>query len=256
MKNKYQGDATVFWQLWVQHQDYLYQRCLNWMKGNYTDAQEALSRASIKAWEKWQDYAETITNPKAWMTQLTHNLCLDMHREYRREARGIEGIEEIAMAEDNYLAFSSSSSESTVLDRERNSYLYRILNTLPAKVRIPFILWCEEEMSYSDIAKQLALPKEKVRKRVQQGRTLLKKQLQEYFSELDDSSCAGEEQFNYEFIKLAWEKLLSEPITTSGCKTQINTKCTSESIDYKVTTTCLEVLSHQWYSSHSCLGWR
>ncbi|MGB7441394.1 MAG: sigma-70 family RNA polymerase sigma factor [Coleofasciculaceae cyanobacterium] len=273
--NRLQSDGTDFWKLWVQYQDYLYQRCLSWMKGNPTDAQEALSRASIKAWEKWQDDPGKIANPKAWMTRLTHNLCMDMHRERSREARGIESVEEIAIAEDNIL-----SSELPLLDHERNSYLPHAINTLPTKVRIPFILWYEQEMSYSEIAQQLALSHEKVRKRVQQARTILKKQLSKYFCQLDSSSpsatywnsplkkevrskeyqesdlAMGEGQLDREFMKLALEKFVSEPIRTSGCKTPVTSGCDLESIDYKVTATCLEILSRTWYSSPSCLRWR
>lgn len=273
MENRLQSDGIDFWKLWVQYQDYLYQRCLSWMKGNSTDAEELLSRASIKAWEKWQDYAEKVNNPKAWLTQLTHNLCMDIHRERSREARFIDSIEEIAIAEDKYVDISIPSSELAVIDRQRNSYLRRAINTLPAKVRIPFILRYQQEISYSEIAQQLALSCEKVRKRVQQARTILKKQLNWYFLELDSSSSLaicqnpplkkerggwGEEegQLGNEFIKLALDKFASQSITTSTGKTPITSGCDLESIDYKVTTTCREALSTTWYSSLSSLRWR
>src|SRR5919202_6842416 len=102
LKSRTPSERTDFWKLWVRYQDYLYQRCLTWMKGNPTDAQEALSRASIKAWEKWQDYPGKITNPRAWLTRLTYNLCMDMHRERNREVRVIDSLEVIAVAEDEY----------------------------------------------------------------------------------------------------------------------------------------------------------
>ncbi|NEO94797.1 MAG: hypothetical protein F6K56_33240, partial [Moorea sp. SIO3G5] len=46
-----------FWQQWQQYRDYLYHRCLRWMGGNPTNAEDALSRAMIKAWEKVQKFA-------------------------------------------------------------------------------------------------------------------------------------------------------------------------------------------------------
>lgn len=75
----YQGNHNAFWELWLLHQDYLYHRCLSWMDGNHTEAKNALSQASIKAWEKLPDYASKITNVKAWLTTLTHNLCMDVY---------------------------------------------------------------------------------------------------------------------------------------------------------------------------------
>jgi RNA polymerase sigma-70 factor (ECF subfamily) len=48
----------TFWQLWQQNQTYLYRCCLKWMNGNRIDAEEALSQAMFKAWEKLPDHAE------------------------------------------------------------------------------------------------------------------------------------------------------------------------------------------------------
>lgn len=183
-----QSDSTNFWQLWVQYQEYLYQRCLSWMSGNSTDAQEALSRSSIKAWEKWQDYAGKVTNPKAWLTRLTYNLCMDMHRERSRELGGIESLENDGVQEEEYIASNIPSPESEVLNRERDIYIRAAINALPANLRIAFILRYYQEMSYSDIAQQLAISNDNARKRVQQARTILKKKLNKYFSGLDNFS--------------------------------------------------------------------
>ncbi|NEP20399.1 MAG: RNA polymerase sigma factor, partial [Leptolyngbya sp. SIO4C1] len=85
-----QGNRIVFWQLWMRHQDYLYSRCISWMGGNITDAQEALSRAMLKAWHKLPQHAAKITNLKAWLTRFTHNLCVDICRERCRHAISVE----------------------------------------------------------------------------------------------------------------------------------------------------------------------
>ena len=81
-----------FWHQWQQYQDYLYRCCLKWMGGNLTDAEDALSRAMLKAWEKVQKYAEEIANFKACLTRLTHNLCVDIHRERDRSANCVPEI--------------------------------------------------------------------------------------------------------------------------------------------------------------------
>lgn len=69
----------VLWLLWQQYQDHLYRCCLKWMNGNRTEAEDALSRAKLKAWEKMQKLAKKIVNLKAWLTRLTHNFCIDIH---------------------------------------------------------------------------------------------------------------------------------------------------------------------------------
>lgn len=47
--------GTAFWQQWEQYRDYLYRCCIKWIGGNPTDAEDALSRAMLKAWEKVQN---------------------------------------------------------------------------------------------------------------------------------------------------------------------------------------------------------
>ncbi|MEG4574223.1 sigma factor [Microcoleus sp. N3A4] len=85
--------SQTFWQQWQQYQDYLYRCCVKWMGGNPTYAEDALSRAILKAWEKAQKFAGEIANLKAWLTTLTRNLCVDIHREHSRGAQRVEDIE-------------------------------------------------------------------------------------------------------------------------------------------------------------------
>ena len=235
-----QGNRTAFWQLWQQHQDYLYRRCRTWMGGNPVDAEEAFSRATLKAWDKLPDYAGKINNPKAWLTQMTHNLCVDIHRERQRGARSIENIEAMAVGEHEAVASSDYSPESAILRRELGMTIRRAINALPPRLQEPFSLRFYQEMSYTDIAQQLALSQDNVYKRIQQARAILQKQLNRYLSGLD-SSAVKKPQFE--------EPTLSKsPVpTTTGCNV--------EQINYQVTATCLETLPHAWYNSPSLQGW-
>jgi RNA polymerase sigma-70 factor (ECF subfamily) len=87
---------SAFWKLWQDNQDYLYRCCRKWM-GNPTDAEDALSRAMLKAWEKLRDCTDDIKNFKAWLTKLTYNLCADIHRERNRGAVGVDSLDTIAI---------------------------------------------------------------------------------------------------------------------------------------------------------------
>ncbi len=233
-----QGDRAAFWQLWLQHQDYLYHRCRTWMGGNHGDAEEALSRARLKAWEKLPNYAEKITNQKAWLTRMSHNLCVDIHRERQREARSIESMG--TMAVEDPVVSNFESPESAILRRELGIYIRRGIEALPTRLRAPFILRFYQELSYPDIARQLALSTDNVYKRIQQAREMLQKRLNKYFFGLSGSEV---------------ESPQSDEPTTADWEAPITVECTVDQINYRITATCLETLPHAWYSSPSPLGW-
>lgn len=175
-----QGDSTAFWKLWERHQDYLYGCCLRWVGGNREDAEDALSSASIKAWNRLPDYVRKITNLKGWLIRLTHNFCMDIHRERERRVGLFQHIENIAEADRE--AYVQESSEDVLLRREMCEYIRRAIDSLPPRLREPFILRFYQEMPYRDIAVQLALSIENVRKRIQQARAFLEEQLSKYLS--------------------------------------------------------------------------
>lgn len=176
----------AFWQLWQQNRDYLYRCCLRWMGGNPTDAEEVLSRAMLKAWNKLPDYAEKISNLRAWLTRLTHNLCIDIHRERRRKAMQMEDIEEVAATGNSAVISGLNSPEEALLHHELGQYIRRAIDSLPSRLRNPFILRYCHQIAYQDIAQQLALSLNNVYKRIQQAREILQKRLSRYLSGLDD----------------------------------------------------------------------
>ena len=86
---------AVFWSEWQEHQDYLYRCCLKHL-GNPTDAQDALSEAMLKAWDKISTTAQPIQNIKAWLVKLTSHHCIDIRRKRSRSAVAIGDLEAIA----------------------------------------------------------------------------------------------------------------------------------------------------------------
>ncbi len=167
------GDATAFWSLWEQHHKYLYAVCLKQMEGIREDAEDALSLAMLKAWNKLPDYAREIANPGAWLTRLTHNLCLDLRRERRRRTRGMESLE----TSDDLPSGGSESPEEALLRRETRDSLLRTIDRLPKRLREPFLLRVVQEMPYPAVAAHLSISPQNARKRIQQARVLLQQKL-------------------------------------------------------------------------------
>ncbi|MEH2014201.1 RNA polymerase sigma factor [Nostoc sp.] len=246
------GSDRDFWHLWEQYQDYLYSRCLQWMGGNRHDAEDLFSLAILKAWNQWPDYANKITKPRAWLSRLIHNLCMDLHRERKREAQRIKNVEDIQFRDHAVVTSRLESPESEMFGHELRAYLRHRIESLPTRLREPFILRYCQEKSYRDIAKQLALCEDNVYKRVQQARTILQKQLSKYLAGEDDTSL---DSFPPRF-KWVVPMVESKPDQRVISDWEVPITTSIEEINYKVTVICLESLQHTWYSSPSLLGWR
>ncbi|MEZ2304147.1 sigma-70 family RNA polymerase sigma factor [Microcoleus sp. CAWBG640] len=275
----------AFWQLWEQNRDYLYRCCVKWM-GNTTDAEEVLSRAMLKAWDKLPDYAAQITNLRAWLIRLTHNLCIDIHRERRRKAMQIEDIEEIAATGNSAFISGLDSPEEALLHHELGKYIRRAIDTLPSRLRNPFILRYCHQIAYQDIAQQLALSLNNVYKRIQQAREILQKRLSGYLSGLDDALLDSSESsqkgdvasiandFTVGVVPPCLPRQDCGPIAVGaiavgaiaggaiagGLPLQSDSiapipQNIGETINYQVTAICLETLHSGWYPSLSPLGW-
>lgn len=171
--------TTTFWQLWQQHRDYLYRRCCYWM-GNSIDAEDALSQAMLKAWDKVQTGKGAITNNKAWLTRLTYNLCIDIYRKRNRVERSFESLELMDFELNNELVSQEESPVLAATQQELEIFFCVAIDQLPPRLRETFILYFQEELSYQEISEKLNISPTNSRKRISQSRAILREQLNEY----------------------------------------------------------------------------
>jgi RNA polymerase sigma factor (sigma-70 family) len=250
-----QKNCQDFWQLWESDRGYFYNLCLKWMGGNSHDAEDALNQAMLKAWNEWTKDVKKIIHPKAWLTRLIYNFCMDVHRKSKREAPVIENIDDIKFADHPAFACRVEFPESNILNLEMRAYLHHRIESLPDKLRHPFVLHSCQEKSYQDIAKQLTLSEENVRKRIQQARRILQKHLKKYLAGEDNTSLDSLSPSLKKIIPMV-EEVQSDETVICNSESPITTNSNSEEINYKLTVICLETLSHLWYSSPNSLGWR
>ncbi|MDB9371807.1 sigma-70 family RNA polymerase sigma factor [Nodularia sphaerocarpa] len=164
---------SSFWKLWQKYEDYLYRCCVNWM-GNATDAEDALSRAMLKAWDKIRDSTVEIKNFQGWVRRLTYNVCVDIHRERHRDVKQVESLETIAFEHKQELVSQEQNPVIAATEQELKSFFCVAIDELPPKLRETFILHFEEELSYKQIAQNLSISYANVRKRISQARAILK----------------------------------------------------------------------------------
>jgi RNA polymerase sigma factor (sigma-70 family) len=173
------GEINAFWQIFQQHRDYLLRCCLKWMNGNSTEAEDLLSQAMVKAWEKAQKYAGKIENFKCWLTTLTRNFWIDLTR--RRGANQVEDIEVYADRNELGLVSVDETPASALDCDEKKRVIRAAIDELPTRLRETFILHFYEELSHQEISERQNISYQNVCKRISQARAILREELRGYF---------------------------------------------------------------------------
>jgi RNA polymerase sigma factor (sigma-70 family) len=163
-----------FWNLWENERQVFFGKCLKIMNGDVCDAEDALSAAMIKAWEKTTRYREKIINFKKWALRLTENVCFDHLREHRRLVRYGEIPESLAPKEFNQGHFFMESTEKYHSREALFEGIFEFVYGLPRRLRDPALLRFIFSASYRDMASRLQITEESARKRVQEVRSALK----------------------------------------------------------------------------------
>ncbi|MEG4288048.1 sigma-70 family RNA polymerase sigma factor [Microcoleus sp. C2C3] len=214
------GEINAFWQIFQQHRDYLFRCCLKWMNGNSTEAEDLLSQAMVKAWEKAQKYAGKIDNFKCWLTTLTRNFWIDLTR--RRGANQVEDIE-VYGEQDEVGLVSVEETPASALDCDEKKRVIRAaIDDLPTRLRETFILHFYEELSHQEIADRQNITYQNVCKRISQARAILAVELRGYFigeegTEPDTANVAAKPAKPQKTQKMAdrVEPILPETVTLS-----------------------------------------
>ncbi|NEO34042.1 MAG: sigma-70 family RNA polymerase sigma factor [Symploca sp. SIO3C6] len=172
---------SQFWQQWQESRGQLYRCCLKMMNFNPMDAEDALSQAMVKAWEKVQKFWAKITNLKAWLYQVTRNFCIDIIRKRSCGAVGVESMYRVGNTEEVTTTGRVECPESVLEREERSDMIREAIAELPEKCRETFILHFYQELSYQEIAEQQGISYDNVCKRISLARKQLKQKLSAYF---------------------------------------------------------------------------
>jgi len=171
------GNDSAFWSIWEAYSNHLYVVCLRHLRGVHSDAADAASRSMLTARNRLPDYAQQIENLEAWLTRLTCNVCLDIHRERRRESRTGLDVVEVSEEEQRTSRLASATPEEECLQAEALRIVTSAIRELPPRLREIAELRFLEDLEYDDIARRLDITQESARKRLQQARGMLSDRL-------------------------------------------------------------------------------
>lgn len=137
------------------HKDRMYRIAWTILQNDH-DVQDALQEAALKAWEK----QHTLKNDAYFATWMTR-ILINESRQLRRRQRRI-----ICMAQ---LPDTPATSEGVTLRL--------LMETLPEKLRLPFVMRYAEGMRAEDIAYALHTTQSAVHSRIHRAKELLRKEL-------------------------------------------------------------------------------
>lgn len=188
------NEDQEFWQLWLKHEDYLRARCQYWMGGNIQDAQDALSQAQLKAWDKGKNYLKSVTKKKAWLTRFVHNHCVDIHRKRRRGSITVDDIEIYLGEQQISSVLTPNDPQRSIEQDELKQIINQALEILPPELKAPIVLRFYHQLSCHEIAYELDVNLHTVYKRISDAKKRLRKQISKYLSgeKMVDLICTHE----------------------------------------------------------------
>lgn len=126
---------------------------------NRDDAEDAVQETFLKYFTKAPEF-NSEEHRKAWLIKVSANISKNMLMlRMRREEINIEDVEDIGISENDY-------------------EIFELIMSLPAKYKIVLTLYYVEGYKCREIAEIININEDAVRKRLQKGRELLKKEFE------------------------------------------------------------------------------
>lgn len=165
------GDCDSFSKL-IRKYDRFCRNYIIRMTGHMSDYEDILQETYFKAFTGLHGYNSEYSF-STWLIRIARNNCMDYFR-----SRNAKGTPDIDHAADINLQAASGRVEDTVISNEFRDLVFRRISTLPEHYKSPFLLRYYCGMSYQDIAWVSDIPIGTVKSRINEGRRLLKKEVE------------------------------------------------------------------------------
>ena len=166
-------DVLRFEAFLLAHQDMVFATAVR-LVGRAADAEDIAQTTFLRAWERFD---ELDHNPAAggWLKTVATNLALNHLSRYRSRWRFFS---ELGGADDDQPGFEARLAAEDVPDAMVRSHalaqLERALRALPARQRVPIVLFHFDQWSYDEIATRLGVSVGKIKTDIHRGRLALR----------------------------------------------------------------------------------
>lgn len=166
------GDAVFLRGLFIDR-DLFFKMCVRWLGGNRQDAEDALSRGTLRALDYHRRHPGKIESFRPWMLRLLQNLCADI-REAQDRLTGLPAGDE---EDEPALASPATGPDRAVYSHELRGALDDAVASLPAWLHAVFCMRIVDEVPYPDICRRFQISPVNARQRIQQARRHLRSRL-------------------------------------------------------------------------------
>ena len=142
--------------------------------GSQPEAEDLTQEIFMKVYSSLVKF-DTEKNFTAWLLTLAKNHLIDEYRRTKWEKRNRDDFEEVLMHEPG----RGGGVEEGAVEEENRKVLWQGLNRLPSEIRMAIILKELQGKKYEEVAEVLHLPLGTVKSRINRGKLMLAKILQE-----------------------------------------------------------------------------
>ena len=167
------GDHEAFGELVRRHQTGVYNTAYR-VTGNRQDAEDAVQETFIRAYHSIGSF-DPARPPGPWFRKIAVNVCLNRLENHP----ALPFDEEVLARQPTIFDRVAPAPESQTIERERSSKIISALLTLPPRYRAVIELRHFQELSYTEIAKNLDRPLSDIKSDLFRARKILAERLKE-----------------------------------------------------------------------------
>jgi RNA polymerase sigma-70 factor (ECF subfamily) len=177
------GDRTEFARLVETYDKFIYRLALRMLE-NQQDAEDILQETFIKAYRNLKNF-DGRASLSTWLYRIATNEALMLLRRRKPEAASIDEPSKDDRSEQEPLEILDwcCLPEETLMSSEARAHIDKAIESLPASLRIVFILRDIQGLSTRETSEVLDLSEMAVKTRLSRARLHLREQLAGYFGE-------------------------------------------------------------------------
>ena len=171
--------GSEYWRAWNEHSLKIRKCCFKWLNGDENKVDEAMSTLAEKSYLKYLTDSYHVKNYFSWMYKIAYNVCIDMHRENKKEAALVDHVSNLP----NTFFFSSNASETLEEQIEREQLVSQVVEAfelLSQDLQDIVNLRLLNGKDYADLANQFNTSQQNIRKKVQIARKRLTEYLEKH----------------------------------------------------------------------------